>query len=186
MRDARELAYKIVNVWHVALSESGIAAAVKAAAAKLLEEDRREGEAECERLRAENERLAQAEQRERRNRMALDELLARLRTEVERLKQWVNDLHSGMYINCVYCGHRYGPNPGTPVAMADVLRAHIEQCPEHPLSKARAENAALVEALKIVCDGNDLAAERGESILNWKESHARKCARAALAERRAP
>jgi len=80
----------------------------------------------------------------------LEEDRRELETEVERLKQWVKDLHSGMYINCVYCGHRYGPNPGTPVAMADVLRAHIEQCPEHPLSKARAENAALVTKLQLV------------------------------------
>ena len=63
--------------------------------------------------------------------------------EVERLQAWVNDLHSGMYINCVYCGHRYGPDPGTPVAMAEVLRQHIEKCPKHPLSamKKRAEQA---------------------------------------------
>ena len=33
------------------------------------------------------------------------------RQENKRLEQWVNDLQSGMYINCVYCGHRYGPNP---------------------------------------------------------------------------
>ena len=54
--------------------------------------------------------------------------------EVERLQRWVNDLQAGMYINCVYCGHRYGPDPGTPVAMADVLKKHIEQCPQHPMS----------------------------------------------------
>ena len=59
--------------------------------------------------------------------------------QIERLSQWVNDLQSGMYVNCVYCGHRYGPREDTPVAMADVLRDHIEQCPKHPLSAAKAE-----------------------------------------------
>ena len=59
--------------------------------------------------------------------------------EVEQLRQWVSDCQSGMYINCVYCGHRYGPKEDTPVAMADVLKAHIEQCSKHPLSHAKKE-----------------------------------------------
>jgi hypothetical protein len=59
--------------------------------------------------------------------------------ELERYKQWVNDLQSGMYINCVYCGHRYGPADEVPATMADALKEHIEQCPEHPMSKAHAE-----------------------------------------------
>jgi hypothetical protein len=67
--------------------------------------------------------------------------------DIDRLNKWVSDLHSGMYVNCVYCGHRYGPNPGTPVAMADVLKEHIAKCPEHPLSKANARLAALATAL---------------------------------------
>ena len=37
--------------------------------------------------------------------------------EIERLKNWVNDLQAGMYINCVYCGHR--------------LRASLEVCKHH-------------------------------------------------------
>jgi hypothetical protein len=47
-----------------------------------------------------------------------------LAAEIIRLRQWIADLQSGMFINCVYCGHRYGPDPGTPTAMADVLKAH--------------------------------------------------------------
>ena len=73
--------------------------------------------------------------------------LATAEANNERLQQWVNDLQAGCFINCVYCGHRYGPDPGTPVAMADVLREHIEQCPEHPLSEARAEIERLREAI---------------------------------------
>lgn len=55
----------------------------------------------------------------------------------ERLRKWVDDLQSGMYINCVYCGHRYGPQDKVPTSMADVLKEHVEQCPEHPMSKLR-------------------------------------------------
>jgi hypothetical protein len=62
---------------------------------------------------------------------------------IEALKQWVADLQSGMYINCVYCGHRYGPDSEVASTMADVLKEHIEQCPEHPMSHAKARIAEL-------------------------------------------
>ena len=72
---------------------------------------------------------------------------AHLVHEIERLQAWVADLQSGMHVNCVYCGHRYGPKKDTPVAMADVLKAHIEQCPQHPMSKLKAERDDLARAL---------------------------------------
>ena len=68
--------------------------------------------------------------------------------EIQRLKDWVTDLQSGLYINCVYCGHRYGPKEDTPVAMADVLKEHIAHCPEHPLSHAN-EQIQKLEALVV-------------------------------------
>lgn len=87
-------------------------------------------------LEAEVERLA--------TRLATaDERTANVEGDNERLKDWVNDLHSGMYINCVYCGHRYGPADDVPSTMSQVLYDHIAICPEHPLSEARAEIAAL-------------------------------------------
>lgn len=49
-------------------------------------------------------------------------------------KKWIEDLQGGMYINCVYCGHRYGPKDKTPVSKANMLREHIKVCPEHPLA----------------------------------------------------
>lgn len=59
------------------------------------------------------------------------------------LRDWVNDLQAGMFINCVYCGHRYGPNDEVPAAMADVLKEHIAKCPQHPMSKLESAVAAL-------------------------------------------
>jgi hypothetical protein len=66
----------------------------------------------------------------------IDEI-QRLKQENARLEQWVNDCQSGMYINCVYCGHRYGPHDPENdhlVSMREALHKHIEQCPKHPLS----------------------------------------------------
>jgi hypothetical protein len=60
--------------------------------------------------------------------------LERLQAENARLQQWVADCQSGMYVNCVYCGHRYGPEDEVPVAMAEVLKQHIAICPKHPMS----------------------------------------------------
>lgn len=55
--------------------------------------------------------------------------------EIRRLREWVADLQTGMFVNCVYCGHRYGPGETVPVSMADALKAHIAQCQEHPMSE---------------------------------------------------
>jgi hypothetical protein len=63
--------------------------------------------------------------------------LANRNADVARLRNWVSDLQSGMYVNCVYCGHRYGPDGSTPVTMAEVLKKHVERCSEHPMSKMR-------------------------------------------------
>ena len=69
-----------------------------------------------------------------------------LSEENTRLKQWVSDLQASCYVNCVYCGHRYGPDDEVPVAMAEALRQHIAQCPEHPLSKEKAALKATTDA----------------------------------------
>ena len=63
--------------------------------------------------------------------------LEQAQAETERLQNWVNDLQAGMYINCVYCGHRYGPDNEVPATMADVLKKHISTCTEHPMSKLK-------------------------------------------------
>ena len=66
----------------------------------------------------------------------------------EAAERWVRDLQSGMYVNCVYCGHRYGPGETTPVSMADALKAHVEACPKHPMSALRAERDRLVQGMR--------------------------------------
>lgn len=74
---------------------------------------------------------------------ALAQVVIEQAEEIERLTQWVNDLQAGMWINCAYCGHRYGPDDRIPVAMADVLKEHIEVCPKHPMSQLKVEIANL-------------------------------------------
>lgn len=66
--------------------------------------------------------------------------IAELEEENKRLRQWVKDLQSGMYVNCVYCGHRYGPSDKVPTSMAEVLKEHVEQCPKHPMSELKEKN----------------------------------------------
>ncbi len=97
-----------------------------------------------------------------------EELYAELQEERDRLKQHVADLQSGMYVNCVYCGHRYGPTECTPVSKADVLKAHIEVCPEHPMSELKA-SLELEKMFRVQnCKDRDdykARAERAESEL---------------------
>jgi len=81
--------------------------------------------------------LAHGTDDERKKWTDLQAKLDKAEAEVERLKKWVNDLHSGMYINCVYCGHQYGPKDKVPSSMADVLKKHVEKCPKHPMSSLR-------------------------------------------------
>ena len=85
-----------------------------------------------------------------------------LKKENKRLEAWIDDLQSGMYINCVYCGHRYGPDDDVKIPMRGQLEKHIEQCPKHPLSKAKAELSTLRSELgkakaDIVCMVNKAA-----------------------------
>jgi len=100
-----------------------------------------------------------------------DAALAALKQENERLVKWVDDLQSGMYINCVYCGHRYGPKDKVPCTMANALKQHIEQCPKHPMSALKKSLAAaekrereLRELLREIDEYYVLEAEHYERI----------------------
>lgn len=72
----------------------------------------------------------------------------KLQAELKRCRQWVRDLQAGMFINCVYCGYRFGPSAEVPASMADVLKVHVEKCPEHPMAKLKADLVELQEAVK--------------------------------------
>jgi len=73
----------------------------------------------------------------------LEDKMKMLERKSIQQEQWINDLQSGMYINCVYCGHRYGAQENTPSSMADILKEHIEKCPKHPMSQLKEENEEL-------------------------------------------
>lgn len=79
-----------------------------------------------------------------------DAEITSLKEENERLVKWVDDLQSGMYINCVYCGHRYGPKDKVPCTMANALKQHIEQCPKHPMSALKKSLAAAGNELDVL------------------------------------
>jgi hypothetical protein len=92
-----------------------------------------------------------------------ESILQALRGRLRAAERWIDDLHSGMWINCVYCGHCYGPRHATPAtlpearepAMADALRQHIAQCPAHPMSGllAAARHAESVIDHMMLMDG---------------------------------
>ena len=71
---------------------------------------------------------------------------------IRKLRQWIGDLQSGMYINCVYCGHRYGPKDQVPSSMANVLKEHIKTCPQHPMSSL----VDLIKSLEWSVDSEDV------------------------------
>ncbi len=93
------------------------------------------------------------------------------------LEQWVHDLQSGMFINCVYCGHRYGPDDKVAPTMQQALYDHIAECPKHPLSAAKARIAKLEEALlpltvKAYWKITDEDRRRARELLpNWESNH---------------
>ena len=75
------------------------------------------------------------------------ERLEELQKDNLKLQKWIDDLQSGMYINCVYCGHQYGSKEDTPTSMAETLKQHVEECPDHPMSKLKKENSDLKKEL---------------------------------------
>lgn len=79
--------------------------------------------------------------------------------EIKRLEEWISDLHSNKYINCVYCGHRYGPDTVPP--SREILHEHITKCEKHPLCEAlqllKEQKAAVKKFLE--AEGHDLCHE---------------------------
>lgn len=65
---------------------------------------------------------------------AISKILGETAQEIRRYQIWVDDLQSGMHVNCVYCGHRYDPNTTEPLTKQEALKAHVAICPQHPVS----------------------------------------------------
>ena len=53
--------------------------------------------------------------------------------EIHKLRSWVNDLQSQLFLNCVYCGHRTDPEDYHEQEVWQVLQEHAEQCEHHPM-----------------------------------------------------
>jgi len=70
-----------------------------------------------------------------------------LQEQARVLQQYIDDLQSEVYINCAYCGHRYGPKSSTPYTMSSLLSEHIEKCEKHPLFIANKKIKQLEEKL---------------------------------------
>ena len=63
--------------------------------------------------------------------------IARFQENLASAEKWIDDLQAKLYINCVYCGHRYGPGEEITTTMRSALFQHIARCPKHPLSVLR-------------------------------------------------
>ena len=78
------------------------------------------------------------------------ELIRLQHDEIATLEQWVDDCQSGNYVNCVYCGHRYGPDDEVKPTMQQALYEHIAVCPKHPLSQAKSELASAMDKITVM------------------------------------
>lgn len=67
---------------------------------------------------------------------------------LDKLEQWIDDLSSHMYINCVYCGHRFCKQSESGQHPVKKLTEHMEHCSKHPMSKLIVENKRLRAELK--------------------------------------
>lgn len=76
--------------------------------------------------------------------------IIKLRKQIKELKQWNDDLQSGLYVNCAYCGHRYAP--GTSAVQSHILYKHIKECKQHPLYHQRRKTKRLQKMLNKTLD----------------------------------
>ena len=60
--------------------------------------------------------------------VAMETVIDQQRAEIERLKQWVEDLQGEAWVNCVYCGFRFGPVEKFPVSTTEIFTKHLRQC----------------------------------------------------------
>jgi hypothetical protein len=65
---------------------------------------------------------------------AREKTVTELEQELERKRKWIEDLQNKGFVNCVYCGCRFGPAETTAPVLSDVLKRHMEECSKHPMS----------------------------------------------------
>lgn len=99
--------------------------------------------------------LADVRDQQQAHEVRQDEMIKKMNAELTKARRWVSDLQSGQYVNCVYCGHCYGPGEEAASSKADALKAHIEACPEHPMSAVKEELARLHAALEFTRENVD-------------------------------
>jgi len=93
---------------------------------------------------------------ERAERRPVTTMLLELLGHIDQREKWIADLKSGMYINCVYCGHRYGRADVLPASKAEILKRHIAECPEHPMSSLLEASRAFIRAMESAGCGQPL------------------------------
>lgn len=74
----------------------------------------------------------------------VEQLEKKLKSEILRYDAWIEDILSEKYVNCAYCGHRYGKENDS--ANMEAVRKHVENCSKHPMAKEK-ERADKAEAL---------------------------------------
>lgn len=89
----------------------------------------------------------------------LQEKIKCLEKKNKKMHDWIDDLQSGMYVNCVYCGHRYGPKDSTPCSMSEILQRHVEVCTEHPMHKFRVRVKELLQKIDLYSHSKEIEEE---------------------------
>jgi predicted nucleic acid-binding Zn-ribbon protein len=79
-----------------------------------------------------------------------EDALAEKEKEIERL----SELLWGM--RCVYCGEIIGKDKKNQDVAVEMLKAHVESCPKHPLTQANEQIAALREQITALKEKDDL------------------------------
>jgi hypothetical protein len=91
----------------------------------------------------------------------VDQVIKDMAREIRKKNKWIADMQSGLYINCVYCGHRYPP--GTPAVRDKALYEHIKKCPQHPLKKAHDLIRSMMTTLDTIME------DEGADMYNIKD-----------------
>lgn len=71
--------------------------------------------------------------------------IKKLKKDNERLQKWVKKYQPHFFAKCSLCGHPYWPVNDVPDNPTELLKDHIENCPEHPMSALKRKNEQIME-----------------------------------------